>query len=446
VRFKLVAAAFMLIAVDSALATCPGNTQTTIVFGNGILNTPDDAQFSLDSVLTPAVLQTLGTSVDPSCIEFALAYNSLFYNSDSQAVVDIENFFPQIADAFAQRGIDFAANFWKYWTLSAAPPAWFQNFQQLLILSATSVFQPDLLTQESFYNSEIGMGHNVIVVAHSQGNLYANQAYSVVTSLGGASLFHIVSVATPATNVAGMGPYFTLHGDIITLVPGSLAANITNDPPSPCPSAVSPLTLLNSTVCHSFDGSYMDVNNGDNTRPAIVNAVVAFFPVTWLSFLTGNPGIPGDGEFVSPGPTTYPALAALVPFPHYQLQPPIPLTALGNGFTLTVFPPSGTVSPTTAFAFNLYLLALDPPPGCPVIVSWLITGIPYGTTTYNGVQGFYFYYQLGSFIDFLVPSTGCEYGFDNQSFVAFDAFPVFGVQPLQLDAAAIGLGFGNVPR
>jgi hypothetical protein len=438
----------MFVAVDAAFATCPGNTQTTIVFGNGILNTPDDAQFSLDSVLTPAVLQTLGTSVDPSCIEFALAYDSLFYNSNNQAVVDIENFFPQIADALAQRGIDFAANFWKYWTLSEPPPAWFQNFQQEVILSATSVFQPDLLTQESFYNSEIGMGHNIIVVAHSQGNLYANQAYSVVTSLGGASLFHIVSVATPATNVAGMGPYFTLHGDIITLVPGSLPPNITNNPPSPCPVSVSALTLPNSTACHSFDGSYMDVTNGDNTRPAIVNAVVAFLPITWLSFLTGNPGVPGDGRFVTAGTTTYPALNNLFPFPgvtHFQLQPPIALSDLANGFTLTAFPPSGTVSASTKFFFNLYTLTLNPPPGCPVIVSWVTTGVATGTTSVNGVLGFSMELLVGPFFDIVDPRTGCAYGLDNQYFAAIDAFPQ-SPGPNILDAVALGLGLGNVPH
>lgn len=121
-----------------------------------------------------------------------------------------------------------------------------------------------------FYSAELALGHKVIVVAHSQGNLYANQAFSVVTALGGSTLFHIVGVATPATSVAGSGPYFTLHGDIITLVPGSLPANITNDSPSPCQGA------LFSVACHAFDDSYMDVQKGDHTRPAIVEAVLAF--------------------------------------------------------------------------------------------------------------------------------------------------------------------------
>jgi hypothetical protein len=205
--------------------------------------------------------------------------------------VDIENFFPQLEDAFLQRGVDFAANFWNYWSLTSAPPTWFQNIQQQMIFAATSVFQPDLLIQESFYYTELGFGHNIIVVAHSQGNLYVNQAYTVVTSLGGANLFHIIGVASPDTYVAGAGQYFTLHGDIITLVPGSLQPNITNDPPSPCPASISPLTLVDSTLCHSFDSSYIDDKNdpqgdmSDMTRPAIINAVLANLspsvPPTW---------------------------------------------------------------------------------------------------------------------------------------------------------------------
>jgi hypothetical protein len=51
----------------------------------------------------------------------------------------------------------------------------------------------------------------------------------------------------------------------------------------------------------------------------------------WLSFLEGNPGIPGDGVFVN-------AAGGLVSS-GFELATPIPLNQFTDGFTLSVFPP-----------------------------------------------------------------------------------------------------------
>jgi hypothetical protein len=256
--------------VNAPPVTCP-NGQTTIVFGNGIDTTRKQATNSVTKVLAPAVLDALGPDVDPSCITFAVAYDEKFSDSNN-VLVSTANMFDQIVDAAVQQGIDFAANFWDYWygNPNVQPLTWLTHIQRTFITSATSIFQPDLLAHEAFYNSELALGHNIIVVAHSQGNLYVNQAYDVVTSLGGSDRFHIVAVATPAHSVAGGGPYFTLVLDVITLVPGSLPANIVNDPPSPCL-----LGIVYSVDCHNFDNSYMA---GDKTRPAIVDATQSFVP------------------------------------------------------------------------------------------------------------------------------------------------------------------------
>jgi 6-phosphogluconolactonase (cycloisomerase 2 family) len=198
-------------------------------------------------------------------------------SDSSNLLVRTDNVFIQLADAAAQEGIDFAANFWICWHFLSTSPTSCQdqqNLQRQYILSATATYQPDLLDHEALYKDELTAGHRVIVVAHSQGNLYVNQAYELVTASGGSDHFHVVAVATPAHHVAGAGPHLTLDGDVITLVPGSLPSNIANDPPSPCPTS----PLLVNVACHDFDKSYMDVENGDHTRPAIVNAVLSFFP------------------------------------------------------------------------------------------------------------------------------------------------------------------------
>lgn len=73
----------MVVGGDAALAVCPGNTQTTLFFGNGISSTRDEAQGYLDKILLPAVSQKLGTSVDPSCITSWLAYDARFVDSNN---------------------------------------------------------------------------------------------------------------------------------------------------------------------------------------------------------------------------------------------------------------------------------------------------------------------------------------------------------------------------
>lgn len=268
----------LLFVANSTSAKCPSGTHVTVVFSNGILTAYSTADHSLNSILAPAILNALGPSFDRSCISFVLAYDSQFSDS-SNGVLWTGNLLLQLADAAAQEGIDFAASFWPCVLLTSASSKSCQDLQRQYILSATSVVQKDLLTQESLYNAELAAGHRVIVVAHSQGNLYANQAFELVTASGGSAAMHIVSVATPADHVAGSGPYFTLQGDVITLVPGHLAFDITNDPPSLCP--VYPFVNL---ACHDFDKSYMDVQNGDHTRPAIINAVLGFLQSTPKEF------------------------------------------------------------------------------------------------------------------------------------------------------------------
>lgn len=247
-------------------AGCAENTKTTIYYGNGINTDSKTAAKELYTVLKPAIMERLGTRVDPSCIEFKLAYDATFVDSNN-ILVNVANGIAQIENAGLQRGVDIANDFWNYWNAVSLAPSWFQDMQRDMILKATSIVQPNLQIHEALYKGDLDLGHHIIVVAHSQGNLYANKAYELVTSPSNRDLFHVVSVATPDDHYIG-DEYFTLWGDIIAIVPGSLTPNISNSSPtSPCQS-------LNLIGCHSFAASYMSVQNGDQTRPAIVDAVV----------------------------------------------------------------------------------------------------------------------------------------------------------------------------
>src|ERR1017187_7104074 len=123
--------------IEPALADCSSGQQTTMVFGNGIGTTWDEAQSSLNHILKPAILQALRGG-DPACFTFALAYDSTFVDSNN-VIISTANKVAQAADAAVQQGIDFAANFWSYWTFQIQPPSWLEDLQRTMITSATSI-------------------------------------------------------------------------------------------------------------------------------------------------------------------------------------------------------------------------------------------------------------------------------------------------------------------
>ena len=94
-------------------------------------------------------------------------------------------------------------------------------------------------THVECYLRNLGEGKRVVVVAHSQGNLYANDAIDAVaetTPEGGASIA-VVGVATPAARIAGdRSGHVTAKDDVVInalrAIPGAtvLKGNVDNDP------------------------------------------------------------------------------------------------------------------------------------------------------------------------------------------------------------------------
>lgn len=94
----------------------------------------------------------------------------------------------------------------------------------------------DLNKHLKSYRKSIIDGHGVVVIAHSQGNFFANRAYEEFGAPANPYLgswmqnyFHALGVATPANNVlGGKNPYITFDNDMIRLIPDSLPSNVTN--------------------------------------------------------------------------------------------------------------------------------------------------------------------------------------------------------------------------
>ena len=77
-----------------------------------------------------------------------------------------------------------------------------------------------------YENTSFRHNHNVLLIAHSQGNLFGNDIYKALSD-NQKRRFKMVSVGTPADNVlAGYSSYTTMHGDLlIRSIPNSLASN-----------------------------------------------------------------------------------------------------------------------------------------------------------------------------------------------------------------------------
>ena len=90
----------------------------------------------------------------------------------------------------------------------------------------------DLSLQKENYKASINAGNQVIVIAHSQGNYFTNEAYDSLSECQKKS-FYMLGVANPASEVSGMdegrGALATLDNDPITYVPSSMSPNVIND-------------------------------------------------------------------------------------------------------------------------------------------------------------------------------------------------------------------------
>jgi hypothetical protein len=267
-----------LATIDLTMASNCSSGGTTIFFGNGILTTEQSARAALWD-LKPRVdgaLDVIQPSRDKACVQYSLAYDSEFTNA-SGAIATVKNVVGQIVDAAAQAGLtDYATVWTKLFqystTVLSLPDGWDQALGQQfsnILIETTAPVQADLEKQRGLYQAEVNGGNNVITVAHSQGNLYVNEAF-VLVSVPSSQHFNVVGVATPGDHVAGGGPWVTLQNDIILLVPFALPANTVNNNNSDRCGSV--LNLASRTRCHDFEESYL---KGDVSEPMIINAVTS---------------------------------------------------------------------------------------------------------------------------------------------------------------------------
>ena len=235
---------FLLLFSGLSEAHCP--SRATVFFGNGMFNSFDEAQKSLDA-LVARVSETEN---------WKRSWSDVAYNFDEPAVY-------QLLEVLEQKSGDLDKRFWRwFWDWSEAPD-WFRNIikARMLYEEKNGHQRYSLGSQLIRYQKELMKDRGVIVVAHSQGNFFANSAalHLAAGMYPVNNFYRVISVATPASFVDGDGPYFTLTSDgVIRWIPGALPPNATNVAPAP------------GLLDHKFVEHYLQ---GQPTGEKIVTAV-----------------------------------------------------------------------------------------------------------------------------------------------------------------------------
>lgn len=209
---------FLITLLITTTGYCEDN-KVRLYFGNGMLCDAEGAEGDL-SVLRAL----LKNKIQGTDIESKMAYDI----SHNPTEGGLDDFFES-----ALQTIDTnISQFWRFLSGLDGMPDYLQEEYKWIsaqIDQAMVAGYPSIPEHVEEYNKRLCEGDKVLVMAHSQGNLYANIAYTGINEnvIDG---FGIVSVANPDSYVAGDGPYTTIMEDqVIAIIPLALIRNLDNN-------------------------------------------------------------------------------------------------------------------------------------------------------------------------------------------------------------------------
>ncbi len=214
-----------------------------IMYGNGMFNSEVVAEDSRD------ILQEF---IFKDCKDLRLRDLGLSYNQNEggdMKLADAYEIGVQLNESYDQVKQDKWSTFWRWVSKTEVAPHWFNEtlagFMTQYSVDSQYVQDEDLRSHIANYTSLIEDGEKVLVVAHSQGNFYANLSREYLKNTMGmtGNYLGIVSVATPASYVSGLDegffiefnqPYTTLTDDVVItdlvdIITEPLSGNVTNN-------------------------------------------------------------------------------------------------------------------------------------------------------------------------------------------------------------------------
>lgn len=234
------------------IAQCPDRV---IYYINGILNTPRAAKISA------SMLRRAYKAEHPDDTNIPLVQH--YHNPSGGALSDI-------AEAFSQRtGLTIARAIRMFKGLEPVPVGFQPSYVEALSQAAidSTVTHPEVSNAIlSDVSKLIRKGARVVVVGHSQGNLFANV---LMVGLNGREREAVaqVGVAVPASRLEhAYAAHVTLAEDlVISLIPLTLSPTTSNG------YSLAEIFLEGRSAGHSFDFAYLDDKRPSNT--AVIRAI-----------------------------------------------------------------------------------------------------------------------------------------------------------------------------
>lgn len=259
--------------------------KTAIVYSNGIYNDRKDAVASLAQLKIYISVYPQG-NVYFAQLEFDLAYAD---NGGATAPGSLAGL-AQLYEAFVQKQAANDSSFWRWLGGIAAAPTWFKTMMNdLATATNANAYVDDVALQlqlngdpadpvlQPGYRPLLKEGKRVVIVAHSQGNFYANTAYDGLVQQypDYANRLGIVAVATPDSRVAGNGMYITVPEDaVISAVRNIYPSTLPSKPVglvSPNMGELGSVAWGNASDGHGFVEWYLA---GTFSRNFILDAIV----------------------------------------------------------------------------------------------------------------------------------------------------------------------------
>lgn len=240
--------------------------RTSIYYVNGVTTTLDEARLNGGKLELEFLtrLPAMPANLQSTCYLFFLNYNPT-----SGVVKDF-------TEAGQQRlGVNPSDMWRKLETFASLGPTMVSLLQGPMT-QTNQIDQAAVQRHAAAYRAQMTppLCRRVVVVPHSQGNLYANAAYDAAVGPSpapapAAGVLKIVGVATPDILVKGNGRYRTSTGDLLIgaidlLLPATLDANTNWGPNS---------TLTSFTPLYSGGHSFMGYLSFDDSRNEILSDI-----------------------------------------------------------------------------------------------------------------------------------------------------------------------------
>ena len=172
-----------------------------IYYANGMRNNTDDIIENFSELVN-----LVGKLPDTRDFGFAI-------NKTEGLLLDLYQTFKQKANESPEREYS-SDKFWTWTRNLTIAPTWFKKEYKQYLSRFTDAFvraDPDLAIQVRDYIRDLKQGKKVVIVAHSQGNLYANNAYRYIQNHSIYSKYKnsigIVGIGTVSNQVADQIPY-----------------------------------------------------------------------------------------------------------------------------------------------------------------------------------------------------------------------------------------------